>query len=501
MMNNDILMSRNELVQFLRKPADEFTSEDLIRFVEAKGIRMVNFRYVSDDGKLKTLNFVPYSREHLASILTAGERVDGSSLFSFIEAGSSDLYVIPRYRTAFVNPFTQTPTLEILCSFYNSEGKPLESSPEYILRKALKRFTEATGYNIRALGELEYYVKSEAEELYPVAGQKGYHQSKPYAKFEDLRVEALELCARAGCHIKYGHSEVGSFSKDGYDYEQHEIEFLHVPLDEAVEQITIAKWILRMLGYEYGVEISFAPKITVGKAGSGMHIHMLLEKDGLNLMTADGHISDIAKKMIAGLLDLSKGLTAFGNTIPTSYFRLVPHQEAPTNICWGDRNRSVLVRVPLGWLGASQMIHDANPAEPSGAADKISRQTVELRSPDGSADIYMLMAGIVVAIQHGLEMPGALEMAESLYVNYNIFREKNKPEKKKLESLPASCWDSAEALLKLRSHFEKDGIFPAGVIDNVAKRLKSFNDRSLSKEIYGNNEATAKLVKEYLHCG
>ncbi len=500
-MSNDILMSRNELVQFLRKPADEFTSEDLIKFVEAKGIRMVNFRYAADDGKLKTLNFVPFSREHLASILTAGERVDGSSLFSFIEAGSSDLYVMPRYRTAFVNPFTQTPTLEILCSFYNSEGKPLESSPEYILRKALRRFTLATGYNIRALGELEYYVKSEADELYPVVDQKGYHQSKPYAKFEDLRVEALELCARAGCHIKYGHSEVGSFSKDGYDYEQHEIEFLHVPLDEAVEQIIIAKWILRMLGYEYGVEISFAPKITVGKAGSGMHIHMLLEKDGKNLMIEDGHISETARKMIAGLLDLSKGLTAFGNTIPTSYFRLVPHQEAPTNICWGDRNRSVLVRVPLGWLGASHMIHDANPAEPSGMADRISRQTVELRSPDGSADIYLLMAGIVMSIQHGLTMPGALEMADRLYVNYNIFREKGKAEARKLESLPASCWESAEALLDLRAHFEKDGVFPSGVIDSVAKKLKSFNDRSLSEDLYGNNEAIAKLVKEYLHCG
>ena len=501
MQNNDILMSRNELVQFLRKPANEFTSEDMIRFIEAKGIRMVNFRYVADDGKLKSLNFVPYSRDHLALILTAGERVDGSSLFSFVEAGSSDLYLMPRYRTAFVNPFAQTPTLEIMCSFYNSEGNPLESAPEYILRKACERFTGATGYNIRALGELEYYVKSESDDLYPLIDQKGYQQSKPFSKFEDLRLEALELCARAGCHIKYGHSEVGSFTKDGYDYEQHEIEFLHVPLDEAVEQIIIAKWILRMLGYEYGVEINFAPKITVGKAGSGMHIHMLLEKDGVNVMLENGRLSTQARKMIAGLLDLSKALTAFGNTIPTSYLRLVPHQEAPTNICWGDRNRSVLVRVPLGWLGASQMIHDANPAEPSGSAVKISRQTVELRSPDGSADLYMLMAGIVVAIQHGLEMPGALELAERLYVDYNIFREKGKAEKKKLESLPASCWDSAEALLQMRSHFEKDGIFPAGVIDNVAKKLKSFNDRKLSEELFGNNEAIAQLVKEYLHCG
>lgn len=501
MKNNEIQTSRNELEQLLRKPAEEFTSDDIIRFIDAKGIKMINFRYAAEDGKLKSLNFVPFSREHLVSILTAGERVDGSSLFSFVEAGSSDLYVLPRYRTAFVNPFTQNPTLEILCSFYNCEGKPLESSPEYILRKAYRRFREKTGFTMKALGELEYYVKSESDELYPLIDQKGYHQSKPYAKFEDLRVEALELCARAGCHIKYGHSEVGSFVKEGNDFEQHEIEFLPVEVDHAVEQILIAKWIIRMLGYEYGVEVSFAPKITVGKAGSGMHIHMMLEKNGENIMIQNGQLSDTARKMVAGLLDLSKALTAFGNTIPTSYLRLVPHQEAPTNICWGDRNRSVLVRVPLGWSGELRMVHDANPAEPLITEKQSSRQTVELRSPDGSADVYLLMAGLVVAVQHGLEMDNALEIAENLYVDYNIFKGNGKTSQKKLEGLPASCWASADALVNQRSFFEKDGIFPSGVIENVARNLKAFNDEKLSEELFGNNEAIAMLVKQYLHCG
>jgi glutamine synthetase len=416
MKNNDILMNQNELVQFLKKQSNDFTRDDIIKFIEAKGIAMVNFRYVADDGKLKSLNFVPFSRDHLESILTAGERVDGSSLFSFIESGSSDIYVIPRYRTAFVNPFTALPTLEILCSFYNNEGKPLESAPEYILRKAYTRFTEKTGYKMKAFGELEYYIKSPHDDLYPLVDQKGYHQSKPFAKFEDLRIEALELCAKAGCRIKYGHSEVGSFSKDGEDFEQHEIEFMPVEIDEAVDQLLIAKWIIRILGSEYGAEVSFAPKITVGKAGSGMHIHMMLEKDGVNLMVENGKLSLIAKKMISGILDLSKALTAFGNTIPTSYLRLVPHQEAPTKICWGDRNRSVLIRVPLGWNGTMNMIKDANPADKTIFSEMPSKQTVELRSPDGSADIYKLFAGLVIAAGHGLEMGNALQRAEDLYV-------------------------------------------------------------------------------------
>jgi len=493
-------MNQNELVQFLKKPSREFTREDIIKFMEAKGISMLNFRYVADDGRLKSLNFVPFSRDHLESILTAGERVDGSSLFSFIESGASDLYVIPRYRTAFVNPFTEIPTLEILCSFYNNDGKPLESSPEYILRKAYSRFIDKTGYKMKAFGELEYYIKSFHDDLYPLIDQKGYHQTRPFAKFEDLRIKALELCAKAGCRIKYGHSEVGSFSRDGEDFEQHEIEFLPVEIDETVDQLLIAKWILRVLGADYGVEISFAPKITVGEAGSGMHIHMMLEKDGINQMVEDGILSETAKKMMAGILDLSKSLTAFGNTIPTSYLRLVPHQEAPTNICWGDRNRSVLIRVPLGWNGAMNMIKDANPADKTEFQDMPSKQTVELRSPDGSANIYLLFAGLVIATEHGFEMEDALERADELYVDYNIFKDKGNSKIKKLESLPASCWESAEYLLEQRSYFEKDGIFPSGVIDNVVSKLKAFDDKGLSEKLYNRNEEIAKLIRQFLHC-
>ena len=114
--------------------------------------------YPAGDGRLKTLNFVINNQAYLEAILTCGERVDGSSLFSFIEAGSSDLYVIPRFALAFVDPFAEIPTLSMLCSFFNKDGEPLESAPEHTLYKASKTFTEVTGMEFRAMGELEYYV-------------------------------------------------------------------------------------------------------------------------------------------------------------------------------------------------------------------------------------------------------------------------------------------------------------------------------------------------------
>ena len=169
-------MNPNPLVQYLNKPAEEFTKEDLIRYCEDNNIGMVNFRYTGWDGRLKTLNFIINSKEHLDNILTCGERVDGSSLFSFIEAGSSDLYVIPRYKTAFVNPFTEIPTLDILCSYFDKDGNPLESAPEYILKKAHDSFKKATGMTFETMGELEYYVIFKREPLFTADDQKGYHE-------------------------------------------------------------------------------------------------------------------------------------------------------------------------------------------------------------------------------------------------------------------------------------------------------------------------------------
>ncbi len=497
-MSLSVTLNPNPLVRFLEKPAVEFTKEDIIKYMEANEIRMINFRYVAEDGRLKSLNFVASSREHLDAILSAGERVDGSSLFSFMEAGSSDLYVVPRYKTAFLNPFSEIPSLEILCAFYDHKGQPLQSGPENILKKAHQHFKSATGMEMKFLGELEYYVNSERQSNFPASDQKGYHESEPFAKFERMRKEALKLIAQCGGQIKYGHAEVGTFTAGNEAYEQHEIEFLPTDPEFAADQMLIAKWVLRMLAEKLNVEISFAPKITVGKAGSGLHFHMLVEKDGKNIMLDNDGLSDVAKRVIAGILDMADALTAFGNTIPTSYLRLVPHQEAPTNICWGDRNRSALVRVPLGWTGGvERMIFDANPGIEIKPADTGSKQTVEFRAPDGSANIHLTIAGLITAAAHGLELEDGLKRAAKLYVNGNIF---HKMPEGGLEQLPTSCYESAERLESKRTLFEDHGIFPERVINHTIEKLKGFEDKDLSERLYGKDDEIRDLVMKYIHC-
>ncbi len=493
-------LTANVLEQYLGKPASQFTRADIVKYMEENDISLLNFRYIGEDGKMKTLNFAPTNREHLEDILTYGERVDGSSLFSYIDHASSDLYVIPKYRTAFVNPFSELPTLDILCSFFTPDGKPLESAPEYVLRKAYDYFKKETGYTFKTLGELEYYIKSPIYELYPDNDQKGYHSSSPFTKFEDIRQEAMDLLVMCGGKVKYGHSEVGTFTTDEHLYEQHEIEFLAEEPEQAIEHLILTKWILRKICDREGLTISWAPKITEGKAGSGLHFHMQLEKDGQNIMLKDGELSDEAKKMIAGILDAAGALTAFGNTVPTAYLRLVPGQEAPTYVCWGYRNRSALVRVPLGWSANVDMAKMVNPQETEAASLGKVRQTVEFRVPDGSADVYLLMAGLLTASAHGLKMDNALDLAEQTYAYTNIFSEEFKDKLANLEELPANCYESGEVLLQKRAIFEKSGAFPPKLLQSTAKRLQAHNDRGLSEKLHGKADEIKKVVDRFMHC-
>lgn len=499
---NNISLTKNKIVKFLGKDPKMFTREDIIDFIEKNDIEMINFMYPAGDGRLKTLNFVINNRDYLETILISGERVDGSSLFSFIEAGNSDLYVMPRYSTAFVDPFAEIPTVTMLCSFFDKEGNALATSPEQTLRKACSAFRQATGLEFEAMGELEYYVISPDTGMFPATDQRGYHESAPYAKFNDFRTKCMNYIAQTGGQIKYGHSEVGNFTLDGMNYEQNEIEFLPVAAEDAADQLMLAKWVIRNLGAQMGFNVTFAPKITTGKAGSGLHIHMRLTRNGRNVMLSpDKQLSSEARHLIAGLMELAPSLTAFGNTNPTSYFRLVPHQEAPTNVCWGDRNRSVLVRVPLGWTADSDMSVLVNPLEQPSGFDASQKQTVEIRSADGSADIYLLLAGLAVAARHGFEMPDALKVADDTYVSVNIHDEANADRVARLQQLPTNCAQSADCLDASRNVYEAHGVFPPAMINGLIRNLRAFNDNDLSEKANKNPELMRTLVDQYFHCG
>jgi glutamine synthetase len=402
----------NPLIGALQKAPEDFTRKDLIQFIEQHHIERITFHYTALDGNLKELRLPLANRLQAERILAEGERLDGSSLFhNLVDVSISDLYVVPVYRSAFLNPFDPR-SLDFVCRYLTHDGNLAPFAPDNILNHAYRLFQESTGLQLYALGELEFFLISELDTgAYLTPFQRGYHVGPPFLKSSDTLNEMLHTITRITGNVKYAHSEVGCIPKldsqiddlRGKYVEQLEIELSPTPLDVTGDNLVLTRWLTRNIAYRHGCIATFAPKLEEGVAGNGMHIHMELRENGRNVMTdADGNLSSRAKRVIGGLYQYADTLSAFGNTVAASYLRLVPNQEAPTRICWSDLNRSAMIRVPLAWGKTSNLAQKVNPQENQAIEEQNDRQTVELRTPDGSALVHLLLAGIGLAAQWGL---------------------------------------------------------------------------------------------------
>jgi glutamine synthetase len=506
-MNKELALT-NPVCAYLGKSKYEINRKDILKYIEENGIERINLNYTALDGHIKELKIPVINRKQIERILADGERVDGSSLFKgLVDSGLSDLYVVPVYSSVFLNPFYKN-NLNFVCRYMNSSGKLANFAPDNILINAYNKLKDKTGLELHAFGELEFYIFSLRDsEMYTPPKQAGYHDAAPFIKTGKVLSEILRTITPITGNVKYGHSEVGYIEKlessdvdlNGRTGEQMELEFLPAPAPEAADNIVIAKWIIRNVSYRNNMLATFAPKLEEGDAGNGMHIHIALIKDDVNLMTnGSGEISETAKKAIGGLCNFADSITAFGNTLPSSYLRLVPNQEAPTRICWSDSNRSALIRVPLGWSKVTNLASEINPSQPPDFKDETSRQTVELRSPDGSGNAHLLLAGIATAIEWGLADDKSLEIAKNLYFKGNIFDDSELLNI--LPSLPSSCYASAQILKKKKDLYLKENIFPESILNFVIELLEKEDDKDLIIKLNNMNAVNrAKERREIMH--
>lgn len=478
------------LVRDLDKEPADWTRADLIGWCLERGVRVVNFHYPGLDGRLKELRLPVNDAAYLERVLAAGERVDGSSLFpGLFDTGASDLYVLPVYRWAFANPWADD-ELDIVCRFADAEGRPAARTPDNVLAAVSSQLTEQTGASLQALTELEFYLILErTDERFGSPPQGNYHQTAPYLHGRALADEILRVVSAVTGTVKYCHSEVGYIDRldspglelDGKRVEQYELEFDLMPIEDLACWNTVARWLIRVAADRHGHSVTFVPKLDEDIAGSGLHVHLALYRDGVNAMRDDtGALSEDAHRLVGGVLRHAKPLTAFGNTVAASYLRLVPHQEAPTRVCWGERNRSSLVRVPLSFDASHRLDQVFNPNEQGTFPHDLGRPTVELRSPDGSAFTYQLLAAITACVLDGLLDPESIERARALQVDGNIFDQPDLLER--LESLPANAVAAGRCLQEHRGFFEGHG-FPPALIDIVVRRLLAEDDELLTERL------------------
>ncbi len=441
------------------KPRSEWIVDDLVSLFASRGVRVLSLMHVGGDGWLKTLDFVPRSVAHLTDIIQGGERADGSSVFpwSGIKPHASDIVLRPRVESAFLDPFSEMPTLVLMCGHTGRDGTPLQQSPDTILRKACSLLEEKTGVELFALGEVEYFLGKRRDEtdIYG-ADDRGYHATAPFVFGQGLRRKALALLADIGVAVKYGHSEVGYIEAKAVDeviWEQHEIELSLSPLPDAADGILLTQWVLRNLAHQRGMRCSTDPMMLQGHAGNGLHFHFAPMKGGkaLEIKDTDGGLTESARWLIGGLVQMGGALMAFGNRVEDSFARLVQGKEAPNAIVWGEFDRLALVRLPIVTTDKDGRV--------------VGSPTIEFRLPDGSALPHLLLAGAALSMILGRQTEDLDRLLEGSTSTRGHGMEE-------AARIPRNQAEVADAITYCRSTFEANGTFPPGLLDRIVDRLR-----------------------------
>lgn len=398
-----------------------YTRERILQLIEEEDVEFIRLQFTDMFGTFKN---VAITASQMKKALNNQCMFDGSSIESYIKIEESDMYLYPDLDTFVILPWRPQhgKVARLICDIYRPDGTDFEGSPRYILKKVLEEAKEL-GYDFQVGTECEFFLFQTAEDGTPTTNtteRAGYFDLGPLDQGENARRDMVLTLEDMGFEIESSHHESAPA--------QHEIDLKYESALKAADQIMTFKFAVRTIAKRHGVHATFMPKPKYGVSGSGMHVNMSLMKDGKNCFFDASDPLGLSKEayyFIGGVLKHMKGMTVITNPIVNSYKRLVPGFEAPVYIAWSSKNRSPLIRIP---------------------AVKGEEIRVELRSPDPSANPYLVFA---VCLRAGLQ--GIKEKIEPPYsIDKNIF-EMTKEERKErqIEALPANL---KEAILE----FEND---------------------------------------------
>lgn len=384
--------------------------------------------------------------------------------------------LIPDLVTGFVDPFWDVPTLSFLCNTVEADSKKLFfRDPRVILQRAEESLRKSGIADTSLWGpEMEFYIfdqvcvennihtasyRVESGEAnwnscqpghghyIPVHG--GYHAIPPRDQLFGLRTKMVTLIEKCGISVKYHHHEVGGPG-------QCEIETPMMGMLKSADAVMLIKYISKMVANGAGKTVTFLPKPLFGEAGSGMHFHQQLFKQGVNVFYDAGSpnlLSKTALYYIGGLLAHAPAVLALTNPTTNSYRRLVPGFEAPVNAFFSSGNRSAAIRVPKYAIEPDQV-------------------RFEFRPPDASCNPYTAMAAMLLAGMDGIRKRIDPTVEGFGPIDVDIF---SLPVEKRsnIKRLPTSLGEAVNALKEDHAFLLEDDVFEEEMIqDWITKKSR-----------------------------
>ncbi len=350
----------------------------VMRTVRERGVRFVRLWFVDVAGLLKSFA-IPVSE--LEEALEEGVGIDGSSLEGGARRSERDAIAYPDPRSFQVLPWRPESLVARMFSDVRLPGgEPFPTDPRYALRRALERAAEL-GFTFQVGPEIEFFLFAATDEGVPRPLDAGaYFDLTALDVSSDFRRRTIEHLEQMSIPVKASHHEVAP--------SQHEIDLGHTDALSMADAITTFRLAVREVARELGVFASFMPKPLQDQAGSGMHLHLSLFRDGRNAFHeggGDGPLSKTGRHFLAGILAHAGELSAVTNGWVNSYKRLCSGFEAPSTVSWTRAGDGALVRVPSNRPG------------------KETAARIELRSPDPACNSYLALTLLLAAGLRGLE--------------------------------------------------------------------------------------------------
>ena len=449
--------------------------EDIVKLIRTEDIRMIDFKMIDINGQFRHVT-IP-AKDFGEEIMQRGVGFDASN-YGYAVVEKSDMVFIPDLDTAWIDPFCSVKTLSMsgdVMIIDTPANRPLPQYPRNIV-KAAAAYMRGTGIadEMLILPEFEFYLfndvgwsvganavaaRVDAGQSYwnsydegkgvVVPKQKAYHIAKPYDVSYECRSEMCLLAEEAGIKIKYHHPEVGASG-------QFEIEPMLGEMTKMADATMAIKYIIKNTALKHGFSATLMPKPVYGEAGSGMHVHMLLLKDGKPVFADDGgyaHLSETAHWFMGGLLKHIASLAAITNPSTNSFKRLIPGYEAPVTVGYAMSNRSAVIRIPA-------------------YAKQPEERRFELRNPDATCNPYFCYAAILMAGLDGVK--NKIDPHKNGWGPYdvNLYHLSDR-EKKKLKSLPTSLDAALNALEADHDYLTAGGVFPETLIIDFIRQKRA----------------------------
>lgn len=328
--------------------------DELIENLVAKGVRYAFASYVDMHGVSKG-KMVPVS--HLDRMLNGSELFTGAALDGVPqEVSDNEVAALPDAARHMVLPWQ--PDVAWFPSYLTLMGKPFAACSRQILQRQLDEAAKL-GFTFNLGIEAEFFVLKDGPEGKPLPTSDRDTLAKPCYDFRLLMDsygmidELVEAMNQLGWDV---------YSLDHEDANgQFEIDFMYADAMTMSDRFSFLRVMANEIARKYGGYATFMPKPFDNRTGSGAHFNMSLacKETGKNLFACDDDprgcdISPLAYQFIAGVLRHGRAIAAVIAPTVNSYKRLVRQGSmsgftwAPVYVCYGNNNRTNMLRVPMG---------------------------------------------------------------------------------------------------------------------------------------------------------